>query len=99
MTTSQSFVISVYLRPPIAVVCRTSQAKEPIEWQADYFASSLLMPQAMLRRYWRSKHDVEGTSIQQIRQVMRANDIELDDAVTAFQSDRPRRLEESASRG
>jgi Zn-dependent peptidase ImmA (M78 family) len=27
-----------------AIICRTSNAKEPIEWQADFFAGSLLMP-------------------------------------------------------
>ena len=27
-----------------SVVCRSSQAKEPIEWQADFYASCLLMP-------------------------------------------------------
>src|SRR5208283_5078728 len=26
------------------VICRSSQAKEPIEWQADFFSSCLLMP-------------------------------------------------------
>jgi hypothetical protein len=26
------------------VVCRSSEAKEPIEWQADFFAACLLMP-------------------------------------------------------
>jgi len=25
-------------------ICRSSQAKEPVEWQADYYASCLLMP-------------------------------------------------------
>jgi hypothetical protein len=34
-------------RPPL-VVCRSSQAKEPIEWQADYYASCLLMPKNLL---------------------------------------------------
>ena len=29
---------------PPSVVCRSSQAKEPIEWQADFYASCLLMP-------------------------------------------------------
>jgi len=32
------------------ILCRSSQAKAPIEWQADAFASSLLMPEAMVRR-------------------------------------------------
>lgn len=28
-----------------AIICRTSSDREPIEWQADYYASSLLMPE------------------------------------------------------
>jgi hypothetical protein len=32
------------------ILCRSSQAKTPIEWQADAFASCLLMPEAMVRR-------------------------------------------------
>lgn len=38
-----------------AVVCRKSQAKEPIEWQANFFASSLLMPKAMVMAAWHEK--------------------------------------------
>lgn len=30
-----------------SVVCRKSQEKEPIEWQADYFAANLLMPRRL----------------------------------------------------
>jgi Zn-dependent peptidase ImmA (M78 family) len=31
------------------IVCRTSDAKEPIEWQADYFSCCLLMPEKEIR--------------------------------------------------
>jgi hypothetical protein len=31
------------------IVCTGTHAKEPIEWQADYFASCLLMPEAEIR--------------------------------------------------
>ncbi|MBW1734440.1 MAG: ImmA/IrrE family metallo-endopeptidase [Deltaproteobacteria bacterium] len=31
------------------VVCRLKNAREPIEWQADYFAACLLMPEAEVR--------------------------------------------------
>lgn len=34
------------------VVCRTSEAKDPIEWQADFFSSCLLMPKEMLEAAW-----------------------------------------------
>ncbi|MDE0098432.1 MAG: ImmA/IrrE family metallo-endopeptidase [Truepera sp.] len=38
-----------------AIVCRSSQAKERVEWQADFYASSLLMPLAMIRDAWRDQ--------------------------------------------
>lgn len=38
------------------VVCRSSEAKEPIEWQADYFSSCLLMPKQMLREAWHVRY-------------------------------------------
>src|SRR5262249_40471449 len=35
------------------VICRSSQAKKRVEWQADYFASCLLMPRALIAFWWR----------------------------------------------
>jgi hypothetical protein len=35
-----------------AVVCRSSQAKEPVEWQADFYASCLLMPRKLVMAAW-----------------------------------------------
>jgi Zn-dependent peptidase ImmA (M78 family) len=35
------------------VICRSSQAKEPIEWQADFFSSSLLMPRCRVHDEWK----------------------------------------------
>lgn len=35
-----------------AHVCRSGQAKEPMEWQADYFAGQLLMPSHLVRAAW-----------------------------------------------
>jgi hypothetical protein len=32
-----------------AVICRAANAREPIEWQADYFAACLLMPEEKVR--------------------------------------------------
>lgn len=34
------------------VVCRSSQAKERVEWQADFYASCLLMPRKMVFAAW-----------------------------------------------
>ena len=38
-----------------AGICRMSQAKEPVEWQANYYASCLLMPTALVKDAWRQK--------------------------------------------
>jgi len=38
-----------------SVICRSSQAKEPIEWQADFYASCVLMPKAMVLDAWREQ--------------------------------------------
>jgi hypothetical protein len=35
------------------IICRSSGKKLPIEWQADTYASYLLMPAEMVRAYWR----------------------------------------------
>ena len=41
--------------PEPAPVCRKSQAKERIEWQADHFASALLMPRTLVMAAWRDR--------------------------------------------
>jgi Zn-dependent peptidase ImmA (M78 family) len=41
-------------RPP-SVVCRSSQGKEPIEWQADCYAGCLLMPRRLVFDAWRER--------------------------------------------
>ena len=38
-----------------AVVCRSSNAKEPIEWQADFYAACLLMPRRLVYAIWRER--------------------------------------------
>lgn len=38
-----------------SVVCRSSQAKERIEWQADYYASCVLMPKGMVLNAWQMR--------------------------------------------
>lgn len=35
-----------------SVICRSSQSKERVEWQADFYASCLLMPRAMIMAQW-----------------------------------------------
>ncbi len=38
-----------------SVVCRSSQAKERVEWQADFYASCLLMPRKLIFETWRER--------------------------------------------
>jgi hypothetical protein len=45
--------VSLFDEPaPPSVVCRSSQAKEPVEWQADFYASCLLMPRKLVMAAW-----------------------------------------------
>lgn len=37
---------------PPSVICRSSQAKESVEWQADFYASCLLMPRTLVFAAW-----------------------------------------------
>ena len=46
-----------------SIVCRTSQSKEPMEWQADCFAGYLLMPEDRVYRLWA---EVYGSSEQYV---------------------------------
>lgn len=39
-------------QPEPSVICRISQAKERIEWQADYFSSCFLMPRQFVLDAW-----------------------------------------------
>jgi hypothetical protein len=43
------------------VLCRSGEsAKLPVEWQADYFAACLLMPEEMVRGAWSRAFHIEG---------------------------------------
>jgi hypothetical protein len=45
--------VSLFNEPaPPSVVCRSSQAKEPVEWQAEFYASCLLMPRKLVMAAW-----------------------------------------------
>ena len=37
-------------------VCRSSEKKKPVEWQADQFAASLLMLCALVKEAWQDWH-------------------------------------------
>src|SRR5579875_223877 len=49
-TDGQGSLLTDRARP--TVICRTSQAKERVEWQADFYASCLLMPRKMVFAAW-----------------------------------------------
>jgi Zn-dependent peptidase ImmA (M78 family) len=36
------------------IICRPSQSKERVEWQADFYASCLLMPRKLLMQAWQA---------------------------------------------
>jgi Zn-dependent peptidase ImmA (M78 family) len=38
-----------------AAICRSSQAKQRVEWQADFYASCLLMPRRLVRAEWQER--------------------------------------------
>ena len=41
--------------PKPTVVCRSSQAKERVVWQADFYASCLLMPRRLVHAEWQER--------------------------------------------
>jgi len=50
------------------VVCRSSEAKKPVEWQADKFASCLLMPRKLVYAAWSSRLGTDASiSIGELR--------------------------------
>ncbi len=42
--------------PAPSILCRKSNQKEPVEWQADRFSSYLLMPRNLVLQAWRERH-------------------------------------------
>jgi Zn-dependent peptidase ImmA (M78 family) len=41
--------------PKPTVICRSSQAKDRVEWQADFYASCLLMPRRLVHVEWQER--------------------------------------------
>jgi Zn-dependent peptidase ImmA (M78 family) len=58
--------------PVPSVVCRSSQAKEPVEWQADFYASCLLMPRKLVFETWCERF---GTTAPFIFEINKSNPI------------------------
>jgi hypothetical protein len=55
-----------------SIICRSSQAKEPVEWQADFYASCLLMPRKLIFETWRERF---GTTAPFIFEINKSNPI------------------------
>ena len=50
-----------------AIVCRLRDAKAPIEWQADYFAACLIMPEKEIREVFQKVCGSEPVVINNVR--------------------------------
>lgn len=46
--------------PEPSILCREANKREPAEWQADRFASFLLMPRDLVLKAWRERHGQGG---------------------------------------
>ena len=55
--------------PQPDVVCRSSERKKPVEWQADNFAGCLLMPRKLIYAAWADfRNDDQAVAIGELRQ-------------------------------
>ena len=55
--------------PQPDVVCRSSERKKPVEWQADNFAGCLLMPRKLIYAAWADfRNDDQAVAISELRQ-------------------------------
>lgn len=50
-----------------SIICRTAEAKEPIEWQADYFATCLLMPEKEVTEAFRSTYHTDAIVLDNVK--------------------------------
>lgn len=58
--------------PAESIVCRSRDAREPIEWQADAFAASLLMPAKAVRRAFKRVCGEKPLVLQNVRAALGA---------------------------
>ena len=53
LVVKDSMQISMFDEPAApAMICRSSEARKPVEWQADFYASCLLMPRKLVVAAW-----------------------------------------------
>ena len=67
-----------------AIICRTSNAKEPIEWQADFFAGSLLMPEDAVKAAFYRVCGVSPLELHNIKSAFRVNALYFDPSVESW---------------
>jgi Zn-dependent peptidase ImmA (M78 family) len=60
--------------PLLSFLCRAADRKEPREWQADQFASRLLMPKTMVQKAWREKFGSLVLNVGSLEGFKRGND-------------------------
>lgn len=58
--------------PKPDVVCRSSERKKPVEWQADTFAAYLLMPRSLVFAAWSAFRDGDDRAVE-LRELHAAN--------------------------
>jgi hypothetical protein len=66
---------------PGAVICRAADAREPIEWQADYFAACLLMPEEKVRGAFRRSLGMERMVLENVKSAFRGTSVCVDPCV------------------
>jgi len=64
-----------------AIICRTANAKQPIEWQADYFAACLLMPEDEMRDAFRAACDTETLVLNNVKSSFGGTSVCIDPCV------------------
>ncbi|GIW56287.1 MAG: hypothetical protein KatS3mg082_2748 [Nitrospiraceae bacterium] len=53
-------------------VCRSSEKKKPVEWQADQFAANLLMPRELVKKAWQEwRGNLEPIALDDLQEMRR----------------------------
>ncbi len=68
-------------RQESSIICRTSDARKPIEWQADFFAACLLMPEDKVKEAFQIVCDSDAIVISNVKSAIGATSICVDPCV------------------
>lgn len=80
-------------------ICRSSEARKPVEWQADFFAANLLMPRPMMLSAWEGwRGDGKPVALPDIcdQATAKANGCGDDEVMEAFAEPLAQRFQVSA---